>query len=63
MLARLALSPAPHTRTLLLTHRDQVTFCTGFLALLPTLRTLGMLTRWNVELMKIPQLNQPLWNR
>jgi hypothetical protein len=33
------------------------------MALLPTLRTLGMLHTWNVEMMKMPQLNQPLWNR
>ena len=46
-----------------LDEQDPLTFCTGFMALRPTARTLAMLHRWNVELMKTPQLNQPLWNR
>ena len=40
-----------------------VTFCTGFMALLPTSKTLDMLKTWDLELSKAPQLNQPIFNK
>jgi len=39
------------------------TFCTGFMALLPTSSTVDMLGTWDLELSKAPQLNQPIFNK
>jgi len=39
------------------------TFCTGFMALLPTRNTIETLQAWDLELANNPQLNQPLFNR
>jgi hypothetical protein len=37
-------------------------FCTGFMALLPTNGTMSILQEWELELVKKPQLNQPVFN-
>ena len=38
-------------------------FCTGFMGVYSNARSIDLMERWNKELMKSPQMNQPIFNK